>query len=137
MISNTHTIVPIVIFEAMKAILKGVILGLLLFIQIGHALAQTQVPVTTDALAQARTWVLQKDYPQAIEAYKKLYAERTGEVELYQEYLQTLIAAKSYKDAEKLTEKQLSLRPQDPIPLVDAGYLYQLIGKEKKSKRIF
>ncbi len=137
MISSTHTIVPIVIFEAMKANVKGVIVGLLLLIEIGNAEAQTQVPATIDALAQARTWVLQKNYPQAIEAYKKLYAERTGEVELYQEYLQTLIAAKSYKDAEKLTEKQLSLRPQDPIPLVDAGYLYLLNGKEKKAKEYF
>src|SRR5271156_5727738 len=53
---------------------------------------------------------------------------------VYTAYLNTLIAAKKYKEAEKLVEKQINLEPQNQLLHIDLGVVYTKAKKDKKAK---
>lgn len=90
-------------------------------------------PEATTPLVQARDHAANKDYDKAIDLFKKIYAQNPSDVSVYQDYLNTLIQAKKYKDAEKLVEGQLSFNPRNSLFYIDLGRIYNADGKEKKA----
>lgn len=84
-----------------------------------------------DRLAKAKLFADNKDYKHALEIYEEVYKETPNEV--YGEYLNVLITAKEYKDAEKLVEKQMQFRQRDPVLAIDMGRVYEAAGKNKKA----
>jgi outer membrane protein assembly factor BamD (BamD/ComL family) len=92
-----------------------------------------QVMAQSGRLSEARQYADSGSYDKALLLFRKMYAETPGDGELYHYYLRTLLAAKNYKDAEKLVQHQLDIRQQYPVLLVDLGHVYQLWGKEKKA----
>ena len=90
-----------------------------------------------DPIVQARMHADMKDYPKALEIYKKLYDQTPTDGDVYNEYLNVLIATKDYKEAEKLAEKQLSMAPQNPMLFINLGKVYLAGGKEKKAYEQF
>lgn len=116
--------------KVISLFLMMVLSAVLVFAQSGETNAENE-------LAKAKMMVVQKDYPKAIEAYKHLYQTATNNTEIYQDYLQVLIAAKEYKEAERLIENQQKLRPQDVLLNIDLGSLYLTMGKEKKALSYF
>jgi tetratricopeptide (TPR) repeat protein len=91
----------------------------------------------SDPLVQARVFVDMKDYSKAIEIYKKLYDQSPTDGDVYSGYLDALIGAKEYKDAEKLVNNQLSMSQHNPLLLIDLGKVYLASGKEKKANEPF
>ncbi len=91
----------------------------------------------SDPITQARVYTDQKDYAKAIEIYKKLYEQSPLDGDVYSEYLDALITAKEYKDAESLVNKQMSIKRQDPLLFIDLGKVYIAANKAKKAEEQF
>lgn len=113
------------------------ILGLLVYC--GEAFSQgmgAQQEETTP-LQQARNYAMHGDFDKAIDLFKKLYAQNSTDATIYNDYLNTLIIAKKYKDAEHLVEDQQAVRPRHPMPYMDMGRVYAAEGKDKKADEQF
>lgn len=80
--------------------------------------------------SQARQFAAEKNYDKAAEIYSTLYGLSPDSV--YTEYLNTLIVNKKYKEAEKLVEKQKTLR-DNPFLSIDLGSVYYMEGKYDKA----
>lgn len=89
----------------------------------------------TDERTQARMYFDTKAYDKAIDGYKKLYRQQPSEV--YDDYLAALLAAKEYKDAEKLVDSRLRAEPVNAMLYIDMGKVYLASGKEKKAEEQF
>ena len=87
--------------------------------------------VETNRLEEAQKYVSAKKYDSALTIYKSLY-EESG-VPMYAPYFNTLIAAKKYKDAEKLVNTRLANANLSYIPEIDLGRVYKLEGKDGKA----
>jgi len=107
-------------------IVKYGILGLLILIIGNTAFCQTA--------SQAREEALNKNYDKAIALYTEIYGLSPDTV--YSDYLHTLIAAKKYKEAEKLVEKQMTLR-ENPYLHIDLGTVYASEGNDDKAREQF
>jgi tetratricopeptide (TPR) repeat protein len=110
-----------------KQVLKSVLS--LLIIVFAHG-AYAQQP---DSLLRARMYTDTKQYDKAIPLFKVMYNENPADIGVYNEYLNVLLAAKKYKDAQNIAEDQQRMRPQNPLSLIDIGRVYQAAGKEKKA----
>ena len=101
------------------------------------ALAQNVIidPPPVNKLEEAQKYEAAKDYENAIKLYRKLY-EESGEA-MYTPFLNTLIAAQKYKDAEKLIQSRIGQYSATYIPEIDLGKLYKLQGKDKKANEQF
>jgi predicted Zn-dependent protease len=108
-------------------IVKLGLLGTLLFIGCNVAVAQT-------TSVQAKQFAASKDFDKAVAAYGELYGLNPDSV--YAEYLNTLIAAKKYKEAEQLVEKQMTLR-LNPLLGIDLGCVLFIEGKCDKAMQQF
>ena len=112
--------------KRMNKVKLGLLITLILLI--GHAtFAQSTV-------SQARQFATDKNYEKAIDLYSELYGVSPDSV--YAEYLNTLIAAKKYKAAEKVVDKQMSLK-ENPFLHIDLGSVYAAEGKEDRAKAEF
>lgn len=107
-----------------STIVKQVFFSLLALFLVNSASAQVTV-------SQARQYAADKNYDKAFEAYGELYGLSPDSV--YTEYLNTLLAAKKYQKAEKLVEKQMTLR-DNPYLHIDMGKVYAKEGKDVKAK---
>ncbi len=88
--------------------------------------AQTVSPQRVEAQAA----VAAKDYTKALPLYKELYEASPNET--YQEYLNVLLSAEKYKDAEKLVLSRM----QNSFPatlFIDLGRVYKAQKKEAKA----
>jgi tetratricopeptide (TPR) repeat protein len=115
------------------------ILLILFFTGFVKTFAQTgaEAPAPETPLLQARNYAMNKEYDKAIAIFANLYKQNKADETVYNDYLNTLILAKKYKDAEKLAEEQHNIRPQFPIPFVDMGRVYLAEGKDKKANEQF
>ena len=92
------------------------------------------VSAQTATASLARQYVAEKNYDKAIATYTEVYGLAPDSV--YKEYLNTLITAKKYKQAEKLVEKQMTLR-DNPFLHVDLGVAYAADDNVAKAKEQF
>ena len=83
-------------------------------------------------LAMAQRFAVEKKYDSSIIVYTELY--KTTPDDIYREYLNTLIIAKKYKDAEKMVQARIGSNNLTSIYEIDLGKLYTLQGKESKAK---
>ncbi len=90
-----------------------------------------------DPLVEGRRFAEAGEYGKAIELYQKLYDQTPSDPEVYRDYLETLLAAKKYKDAEKLVKHQMDISHQHPVFYIDLGEVYRLAGKGKKAEAQF
>lgn len=109
---------------------------LLLFIST-LSVAQTFSVLPNDPLEQARMYTEQKDFSKAAEIYAKLYERGPLTPNVYDEYLHVLLKANKTKEAEKLIEQHLRIKPADPLILIDMGRVYLAAGKNKKAEEQF
>ncbi|MCD6012657.1 MAG: hypothetical protein K0Q79_2519 [Flavipsychrobacter sp.] len=101
-----------------------VLLVILFSVSVSNVFAQVTV-------ANARQQAAAKKYDKAIELYTEVYGLSPDSV--YTEYLNTLIAAKKFKQAEQLVQKQMTLR-DNPFLQIDLGLVYEVDGKNDKAK---
>ncbi len=80
-------------------------------------------------ISAARQFAADKNYNKAIEAYTDVYGLHPDSV--YAEYLNTLLEARKYKQAEELVARQMTLR-NNPFLHIDLGNVYE---KEKKTDK--
>jgi predicted negative regulator of RcsB-dependent stress response len=89
-----------------------------------------------DSLTKARAYMEAHNFEAAIDIYERLYVTEPGH-EVHAEYFDALLAAKQYKDAERL----LSSPPPGGIPraveLVNQGRIQLAQGKQKKAEEYF
>ncbi|PZF73065.1 tetratricopeptide repeat protein [Taibaiella soli] len=88
----------------------------------------------SDQMSQARQYAEAKEYAKAIDIYEKLYDQTPTNQDLYHEYYNALIATEDYKNAEKLVNDQIKMRPQSPLLFIDLGKIYDKTGKSKKAE---
>lgn len=113
---------------------KGIILsGLLALLLCTDVAAQTQLP----AQDQARMHMDMKQYDKAIAIYEDLYKADPRSTEVYNSFLDALLLAREYKDAEKLVSTQIQKNPSNAAWLVDLGRVYKAAGKDKKAEELF
>lgn len=82
-------------------------------------------------LEEAQKYTAAKNYDSALIIYKKLYDE-SGDA-MYPPYMNALVDAKRYKDAEKLAQGHLNKYSDKFIAEIDLGRVYKLEGKDKKA----
>ncbi len=106
---------------------------------VSNATAQvsTQIEMETamTPLAEAQHYAAEKKYDSAIAIYQDLYSKNPEE--LYVEYLNTLIIAKKFKEAEKLVEARVKNPGQAILPEIDLGRIYKIEGKDAKATEQF
>ena len=76
-----------------------------------------------------------QEFEKASEMYKKLYKENYTSIYIYENYLQTLIALKDLKTAEKMVEKAIKQNPKRGNYEVDLGYLYLRLGEKEQAQK--
>lgn len=103
------------------------------------ALALTGMCTTAQAqltrLEVAQQFEALKNYDSALAIYGQLYQSEGSTV--YAPYFNALIAAKKYKEAEKLAQGQIGKPGAEGFAEVDLGRAYKLEGKEKKATEQF
>lgn len=101
------------------------------------------VSLQTSAYAQpgkadeAKMYLDLKQYDKAEELYKDLYKADSRNTEIYSGYLETLLAQKDYKQAEKLVLGHIQSNSNKAAITVDLGRVYQESGKEKKAAEVY
>jgi len=108
-------------------IVKNGLMGLLLLLACSNIYAQSA--------DKAREYAAEQKYDEAIAIYSELY--KTSPDSVYTEYLNTLLAAGKYKQAEKIVEKKASLFPRNihsPEMNLELGQVYEKTGKPDKAK---
>ncbi len=109
-------------------IVRYALVGLLLLVAGGNCYAQP----TAD---KARQYAAEKKYDDAIQMYAELYKQSPDSI--YSEYLNTLLEAGKFRQAEKLVEKKASLFPKgirSPEMNMELGQVYDKVGKPEKAK---
>lgn len=78
-----------------------------------------------------------EEYEKAENMYKKLYKKEPKSVYIYENYLNTLLALKSEKDAIKLVNRQINKNPSQLNYQVDLGYVYLQFDKKETAEKYF
>lgn len=113
----------------------GIVACCLLSLILFSATSFAQAPPSR--LGQARTLVENGDIEKAIPLYKAIYDEAPFDKNVYTEYLQVLLNAKHYKDAEALVEYMQKIRREDPALLIDLGHVQELAGNRKQAAQYY
>ncbi len=116
-----------IMYRQRKIVLRG-LLCVLLVLPVSHAFAQHTV-------MEGRQFAAEKNYDKAIPVFEEIYGLSPDSV--YKEYLDMLLLAKKYKQAEKLVERQISFNSQNYILRIDLGNVYLKQGKEAQAKEQF
>jgi len=109
----------------------------LLYSSDGYCQGMGAVQEEKTPLQQAREYAMKSLYDKADSIFQQLYEQNRMDVTVYNDYLNTLLIAKKYKDAEKLVDDQKSYRPRYPLPYIDMGRILIAEGKEKKANDQF
>ncbi len=83
----------------------------------------------------ARSYYYRGNYEKAAQLYGELY-NKEKRYSYYTYYFNSLIYLKKYKEAEKLSKKQIRISSQNVRYSIDLAYVYSLEGLNKKSNRI-
>lgn len=87
-----------------------------------------------DMPALAKQYMQQKEYDKAIPIYKTLYEQAPFDKPLYTSYLDALMSAEKYEDAEKLITYMAKIRRDDPTITLDLAKVYELTDRKKKAE---
>jgi tetratricopeptide (TPR) repeat protein len=115
-----------------KHILKSIFLCFLFYI-LPHPFFSQQNPGTDYKLAMQ--YLEQREFEKANVYFDKLY-DRSPEA-IYPYYFKSLVGAKDYNRAEKITKKQLKQSPQSSTLYVNLGKLYKLQDDPKKENEFY
>jgi tetratricopeptide (TPR) repeat protein len=85
-------------------------------------------------MALARQYLKDKAYDKALPYFKKEYDLAPFDKSVYDEYLDALLLAAKYDDAEALVQYMTKIRREDPVMLLDLGRVYEAAGKKKKAE---
>lgn len=107
------------------------ILLLVFFAQSSWLIAQT-----TEKELLAREYMVNGEFEKAKQLYEEIFAKNNSTY-IYDNYLECLIQSDSWKEAEKLTQKQAKANPSVPRFRVDEGYIAKLQGNTKQSDKVF
>jgi len=118
-------------FRKLRRIIAGCLLMTVLFS------SGTLAQLPPSRLGQARTLVENGDMESAIPIYKAIYDEAPFDKNIYSEYLQVLLNAKHYKDAEDLVQYMQKIRREDPALLIDLGRVQELAGNRKQAEQYY
>ncbi|OKL40775.1 tetratricopeptide repeat protein [Pontibacter flavimaris] len=88
-------------------------------------------------LELARQYFSQGDYDKAGELYSRLINNDRLFQAVYPDYLNTLLAQRDHKEAEKLVKKTIKRFPDNPNFEVDLGRVYQASGNKGAAERQF
>ena len=88
-------------------------------------------------IALARQYLKDKEYDKALPFFKKEYDQAPFDKNIYDEYLEALLLAAKYEDAEALVQYMGKIRRDDPVIAVDLGRVYEVAGKKKKAEEQF
>lgn len=91
---------------------------------------------TTEKELLAREYMVNGEFEKARQLYTEIY-DKNNSTYIYDNYLECLIQTESWKDAEKLVQKQAKANPSVPRFRVDEGYVLKLEGNAKQSDKIF
>lgn len=101
---------------------------------------------SADQLKTARALFDKKEYAKAEGVYKMLYEQQGDAIlanDVYNEYLNVLLAQQKHKEAEELIKQQIkrsnsiSYSVSSPLYLIDLGKLYKTTGRQKKAEEQF
>lgn len=84
-------------------------------------------------IALARQYAQNKEYEKAIPLFKLIYEQAPFDKAVYEEYLETLLAATKYDEAEALVVYMMKIRREDPVMVLHLGRVYDAAGKKKKA----
>ena len=90
------------------------------------------ITMAQTTVSQARKYAADKNMDKALEAYGQIYAVSPDSV--YTEYVIVLLDAQKFKVAEKVVEKQMKAKPEDPFLHIDLGNVYLREGKADKAR---
>lgn len=94
---------------------------------------QAQPSITpSQQVGLARQYMEQKEFDKAIPIYKALYEKAPFDKSAYADYLQALLGAAQYQQAEDLVQYMAKIRREDPALFIDLGQVYEASGKKKK-----
>ncbi len=99
----------------------------------GSATMETETRV--DPEEQAHRFLGEQKFDSAITIYKDLYQKTPDK--FYNEYLDALIKAKKFKEAESLSQGRFGNPNQSTVPEIDFGKILKLEGKDKKATEQF
>ncbi len=111
------------------------LLLLLAIIATGSYTALAQRP--PENMALARQYLKDKEYDKALPFFKKEYDQAPFDKNVYDEYLEALLLAGKYDEAEGLVQYMTKIRREDPVMLLDLGKVYLASGKRKKAEEQF
>ena len=77
------------------------------------------------------------EYEKAEAIFKKIYQQNTPSIYVYEYYLNTLIALKKQREAEKVVEYRIKKYPSDIALQVDLGFVIDRFGETEKANRFF
>jgi predicted Zn-dependent protease len=95
----------------------------------------TPPPPPEPKLVKAQRFASEKKYDSSILLYNELY--KVNPDDIYREYLNTLVIAKKFKDAEKMVQARIGSPNLTSIYEIDLGKIYKLQGKDAKAKEWF
>ncbi len=87
----------------------------------------------TPDIALARQYAQNKEYEKAIPVFKLIYEQAPFDKAAYGEYLDALLAAGKFEDAQTLVQYMMKIRREDPAMLIDLGRVYDADNKKKKA----
>lgn len=112
--------------------ISGTVLGLMLgfLMAASTAFAQKQ----PENIALARQYMSNKEYDKALPYFKQEYDRAPFDKSVYDEYLDALLVAARYEEAEALVQYMSKIRRDDPVMLLDMGRVLEAAGKRKKAE---
>ena len=78
-----------------------------------------------------------EEYEKAYVLFKELFYENLSSTYYYSYFINCLINLNELKTAEKELKKLVKKHPNIPVYQVDMGYIYSLLGNEKKKTSIY
>lgn len=120
MITTSFTHIPV-----LKKLLAGIFF-IVIFMSSGIA-------DSTDEML-ANQYFREGQYEKALALYEEIFDQNSSPV-IYNNYLETLIRTESFRQAERLVNRQIDANPGEVRFLVDLGYVYARSGNARRERR--
>lgn len=106
----------------------------LVFLLLGSGISVEAQQDPNANIALARQYMQNKEYDKAVPLFQKLYEMAPFDKAVYDEYLDALLLAAKYPEAEELVLYMSKIRREDPVMLLDMGRVMEAGGKKKKAE---